>query len=313
MEIAFLTDVHLPLPATGPAALVRLPQRFGLRAFLNKRASGLLSWALRRSRRHRPEVLEAVMADLEGEPPDLVLVGGDLCHLALPEEFERTRAWLERLQRIAPVLLVPGNHDAYVAGAFEAHGHLWAPWTAGRVRREDWPWVRDLSDRGVVVIGLSTALSRPFGDAGGEIGAPQLARLEDALARFAGARLRIVLLHHPPHERASRHKLLDDRAALRALLARRGAELVLCGHLHRFETATLEGPHGPIPMVQGPSASQLDGRRPGGYVRLRPDPAAGSVLVEPRLVRDSVIRPEGTTVLPLPAAVPAALREATGP
>jgi len=312
VEIAFLTDLHLPLPAMGPTALLRLPRRFGLCAFANKRALGLLSWALRRSRRHQPRVLEAVLADLRAAPPDLVLVGGDLCNLALPWEFERARARLAHLASIAPVLAVFGNHDAYVPGALEAHGHLWAPWTAGCVRREDWPWVHDLPERGVVVIGLSTAVPRPFGDAGGEIGTAQLARLEEALGRFAGKRLRILLLHHPPHGRMSRHKLLADRGALLALLARRGAELVLCGHLHVFETGLLPGPRGPIPLVQGPSASQLDERRPGGYVRLRLEPAAGRIAVEARLFRDGGIRSCGVEAARLPEPVRGPLRETTG-
>lgn len=313
MEIAFLTDLHLPLPAGGPAALLRLPATFGPRAFANKRASGLLSWALRRSRRHRHEVLDAVLADIARDPPDLILVGGDLCNLALPEEFEAARELLERLDGIAPVRLVPGNHDAYVPGALETYGRLWAPWTEGRVVRDDWPWLCDLPQYGVAVIGLSTAVPRPWGDAGGEIGEAQLRRLEEALAAFAGERLRVVLLHHPPHERTSAHKRLADRRALLDLLARRGAELVLCGHLHRLETDGLPGPDGPVPLLQGPSASQLDERRPGGYLRLRLAAAPRRLVVEPRLFRDGALRAEGPFTPGPPAATVARTAEVAAP
>jgi 3',5'-cyclic AMP phosphodiesterase CpdA len=49
---------------------------------------------------------------------------------------------------------------------------------------------------------------------------------------------------------------LRDRGALVELLARTGADLVLHGHDHRDERATLAGPGGkPIPVVGAGSAS----------------------------------------------------------
>ena len=69
------------------------------------------------ARIHRSDVLEAIMRDLRSERPDHVAVTGDLVNIALPAEFEHARRWLEALGPPADVSLVPGNHDAYVAGA----------------------------------------------------------------------------------------------------------------------------------------------------------------------------------------------------
>ncbi len=269
VRIAHLTDIHLPLPVTGPAALLALPRRCGLAPFLGKRASGLLSWALRRSRRHRAALLAMVREDVAAFRPHLVLVTGDLVHLALAEEFAAARRWLEELARIAPVHLVPGNHDAYVAGALEAHGGSWVPWTHGRVAHGDYPWSAAVGP--LLLVGLSTAVPRPVGDAGGRLGAAQCARVRRLLAAATGT-VRILLLHHPPLPVGPRRRALDDREALAAVVREVGAELVLCGHEHRALEGTLAGPAGPVPVLAGPSASLAEPGGRGGWFALELDP-----------------------------------------
>ena len=44
---------------------------------------------------------------------------GDLVNLALDGEIEMARLWLETLGAPQDVSVVPGNHDAYVPGAFD--------------------------------------------------------------------------------------------------------------------------------------------------------------------------------------------------
>jgi 3',5'-cyclic AMP phosphodiesterase CpdA len=52
-----------------------------------------------------------------------------------------------------------------------------------------------------------------------------------------------------------RLKRLVDGAALRAVLARHGAELVIHGHDHEHSLIELPGPQRPIPVMGVPSAS----------------------------------------------------------
>jgi hypothetical protein len=52
-----------------------------------------------------------------------------------------------------------------------------------------------------------------------------------------------------------------DRAALRQVLARAGAELVLHGHARGARLESVSGPHGPIPVVCVPSSSALPNPR----------------------------------------------------
>jgi 3',5'-cyclic AMP phosphodiesterase CpdA len=253
LRIAHLTDLH----AT--------PARADLAALLGKRFFGWLSWQLRRRYAHQERVLEALLADLHAQAPDQIVVTGDLTNVAGEEEFPAARAWLERLGPPARVSLVPGNHDAYVPVPAERGVALWSDYIdsdgLGARSPGGFPTLRV---RGrLAMVGLCSAVPTPLFQAGGRVGAAQLERLEGLLARLGRDGLfRIVLIHHPPEAGVvSRRRELRDAAALRAVLARVGADLVLHGHTHRMRVGSLPGPAGPIPVVGARSASDV-GLRP---------------------------------------------------
>jgi 3',5'-cyclic AMP phosphodiesterase CpdA len=114
----------------------------------------------------------------------------------------------------------------------------------------------------------------------GRVGPEQVARLEALLPRLAG-HFRVVMVHHPPgRSRSGRFKRLTDAPALRAALARHGAELVLHGHDHVHALDWLPGPRGPIPALGVPSASAtpLAGHpvEPAAYNLYRIEGSAGA-------------------------------------
>jgi 3',5'-cyclic AMP phosphodiesterase CpdA len=158
---------------------------------------------------------------------------------------------------------VPGNHDAYVAVPHERSWALWREYMAsdGGPERDEFPALRVRGP--LALVGVCSAVTTPPFFATGAIGSAQLARLEDALTRLGeGPLCRVVLLHHPVTEGAvSARRALRDAAALRAVLARAGAELVLHGHGHRSMRGSVEGPRGPIPVVGVRSSSDV-GHRP---------------------------------------------------
>ena len=116
LTFAQLSDPHLSCPA---------PVRAG--DLLGKRALSYLSWRLVRRRRHRPDVLEALVEDLHAAQPDHVVVTGDLTHLGLPHEFEQARRWLDALVPAPALSVVPVNHDAYARSGWEQTVGTWAP------------------------------------------------------------------------------------------------------------------------------------------------------------------------------------------
>lgn len=242
-RFAHISDLHIP----------PLPQP-SLRQLAGKRFFGWLSWQKKRRHEHRAEVLEALKADLAAEPLDHVCVTGDLANISLPEEFRQAAAWLETLGDPNEISLVPGNHDAYVRVRARRGLDHWRPWMTGD-EDEGFPWRRRRG--GIDFIGLSSAVTTPVFFASGRLGRAQREALRSLLAEGAAAgQIRVLLIHHPPQAGAqSPRKHLSDAAALREVLAERGAELVLHGHMHRPVQASVPGPAGPIPVLGAGSGS----------------------------------------------------------
>jgi 3',5'-cyclic AMP phosphodiesterase CpdA len=257
LTLAHISDLHIgPLP------------RPGLRALAGKRATGFLSWRLKRSKIHRREVLEHLAEDLERQKPDHIAVTGDLVNIALPAEFIQARQFLQRIGTPDRVTVVPGNHDAYVSLPWAQAAGLWDAYMTGqrfdgrdgeRPPRDvrDFPFVRRIG--GAALIGVSTALPTVPFSAAGELGAEQLRRLDAILTTLgeAGA-FRIVLIHHPPFGGgAYKRKSLRDASALADVIARRGCELMLHGHTHMSQLGRMKGPETSIPVIGVPSASAV--------------------------------------------------------
>ena len=271
LTLAHLSDLHVtPVSIRRPSAL------------LNKRMLGALSWAFRRRRKYRADVLAALLDDLQTHAPDHVAITGDLTNLGLADEYADALTWLERLGGPRRVSLIPGNHDVYTS---ESAAYPWTYWgdylrnrpeaTNGRcgtdptptARAEEFPTLRVCGP--AAIVGVSTARATAPFLASGTIGPDQLQRLEAMLDRLAETRhCRVVLVHHPPTtEAAPARRRLTDAAAFRTVLKKTGAELVLHGHSHRTLTTTAPGPHGPIPVVgvRAASARSRQADRGAGY------------------------------------------------
>ena len=245
--LAHLSDPHLaPLPRPRPAEL------------LSKRGLGYLNWLRKRRGIHRAEVLAALVADLKGQTPDHIAVTGDLVNLSLSNEFAPALRWLGGLGNPRDVTVVPGNHDGYVRSAGTFAEHHWGDLMRGDIG-EGFPFVRR---RGALaLIGLSTSLPTPPLAATGRLHGDQLERLGEILAKLKSEHaFRAVLIHHPPTEGAHHFRRLTNAGALRDVLHRHGAELVLHGHHHESSLHWLPGPQLRVPVIGVPSASGAAGR-----------------------------------------------------
>lgn len=245
--LAHLSDPHLaPLPAPHWSEL------------LNKRVTGYINWQRRRRLIHDAGVLAKIVADLKAQQAGHIACTGDLTNIALPEEFARGRAWLERLGTPQHVSLVPGNHDAYVRRALAYAMREWGAYMSGD-DGGSFPYLRRRAP--LALIGLSTAVPTALGLATGRLGTNQLAALADILDALKRERLfRVVLIHHPPVSAARWYKLLVDAAALVRVIAEHGADLLLHGHDHLTMLNWLAGPNGTrVPAVGVPSASAAPG------------------------------------------------------
>jgi len=268
--LAHLSDLH--------AAPISAPH---LASLSFKQALGWLKWSWQRSRQHRPEVLEALVADLRRERPDHVAVTGDLTNVSLAEEFHAALQWLQHLGGPSLVSLVPGNHDAYVRARRTASWDYWAEYMESDPRGPaaagaSHPAGNDLAARfpsvrirgPLALVGVSSALPVGVFRANGKVGAQQREKLEHVLRDLVRANLcRVVLIHHPPtNVGLSSRRRLSDAGALRAVLERVGAELVLHGHTHKTSLTSLPGPATAIPVVGVRSSSAL-GHQPARWAQ----------------------------------------------
>jgi 3',5'-cyclic AMP phosphodiesterase CpdA len=248
--LAHLSDVHL----------ANMRKLFLLRNFSGKRIIGGFSWFLRRRHVHFNAVADAIQASIIASAPDHVALTGDLVNVAAWNEFPEAANWVARFGNPDALTFVPGNHDAYVP----------VPWARGLANLEPWmkpdryettgdnslfPFVR--LRRTVALIGLNSGLPQKYHLAAGTVGAQQLRDLGHVLSLLGQQGFyRVVLIHHPPLPGlAVARKALTDAAALKAVLAESGCELVLHGHNHRGMLNWLDTKNGMCPVIGAPSAS----------------------------------------------------------
>jgi Icc protein len=165
--------------------------------------------------------------------PSAVLLTGDLVHddpagyAALRERFADAGA---------PVHCLPGNHDDPADVASRLDG---APFVHDFARRYG-AWMFVMLD------------STIRGEHGGRLAAPELARLDAALAAQPDAHALVCLHHHPvPHGSAWLDELmLENAPEFFDVLTRRGnARAIAWGHTHQ----PFEGMHGRMRLMGTPS------------------------------------------------------------
>ncbi len=252
-RLAHISDVHLgPLPAVT------------YRDLASKRVIGYVNWQRNRRRFLHDGVIDMIAADIAANAPDHLAVTGDLVNLALDAEIAAARSWLVALGEPDEVSVVPGNHDAYVPGAFDKVCRSWGPWMTGDglaapVDRNQFPYMRVRGP--VALIGVSSArATAPFMASGffREVQAHRLAKLLDK----AGEQglFRVIMIHHPPVRGAvAQHKRLFGIGNFQKTVRKHGAELVLHGHSHDPSLNWIDGGKNRVPVVGVSAAGQAVG------------------------------------------------------
>jgi 3',5'-cyclic AMP phosphodiesterase CpdA len=249
------TLAHLSDPHVGPLPKVRLSE------LMSKRLTGYWNWHRGRHRVHHMPTLVAVMSDIVAQKPDHVALTGDLVNIGLPSEFPAAAQVLKPLGGPDFVSIVPGNHDVYVRGSYEAMEHSFGPFMRGDdLSRTEFPYMRVRN--GFALIGLCSGIPTAPLLASGALGDAQRRKFGEMLdAAGAGGMRRIVMIHHPPLATgATFGRGLRDAKAFEAVLRKHGAEMVLHGHNHSRSVHWLETRGKPaIPVIGVASASAVPG------------------------------------------------------
>jgi len=266
VRVVHLTDLHFHAP-------LRASQLLG------KRALGAANLVLRgRARQFGGASRGAVVDDVLGLAPALVVVTGDLTALATDAEFEAARRALQPLLDAYPVAVTAGNHDRYTRGSARARrmedhfqrwmcGGTWDP--ADRTWRDGGggadPGVVRFSVDGLDLWMVDTA--RPSAVSRGRVDRGQLDALSGELRRTTPGRRRLLGLHYPllgadgkPYRNASHGLVGVDR--LIEVIRQDPVDAVLHGHVHRWRAGAMAAVDGtPIPVFNGGSS----GLAPGGH------------------------------------------------
>jgi len=252
-RLAHISDAHLgPLPAVT------------YRDLASKRVIGYVNWHRNRRRFLHDGVIDMIAADISSIAPDHLAITGDLVNLALDGEIATARSWLTALGAPEDVSVVPGNHDAYVPGAFDKVCRSWGPWMTGDGQpaptdRHHFPYMRVKGK--VALIGVSSArATAPFMASGFFRGdqAHRLAKLLDEAAKQG--LFRVIMIHHPPVRGAvAAHKRLFGIGNFQKTVRKHGAELVLHGHSHDPSLNWIEGKERRVPVVGVSAAGQSAG------------------------------------------------------
>lgn len=231
-------------------------------SLLGKRLTGAANLLFNRGGNFPADVARALLADVNAQRPDHLVVSGDLSNLSYPGEFRLVDQLLQGADLPAEqITVVPGNHDCYTRGTlrrevFSAHLGRYL-----RGQRQPGPGAFPLLklQPGLAVLALDS--SRPSAPlmAVGTLGGRQL-----RLARWllgldeARRRFRLVVVHHPPLPTHTHwHNGLTDAEALLEVLREAGADLVVHGHIHRHSRGSVPGPDGEIPVISAGSGTWL--------------------------------------------------------
>jgi 3',5'-cyclic AMP phosphodiesterase CpdA len=204
-----------------------------------------------------PAVVSGLVDDLRNDPPDLVVISGDLTMGARRSEFRAARHFMESLR--APCLAVPGNHDITPYHLVERFLLPYARWREEISPQTEPSW----QDGRVAVLGLNTArrMAPHLDWSRGRVTGFRLRALVSRLEAVPPGLVRIVVAHHPllaPEGEVSRQIAGNATRALAAMAAQ-DVRLVLAGHLHRsYARLSAPGalPSGRAPLIlQGGSAT----------------------------------------------------------
>ncbi|HXG45291.1 MAG TPA: metallophosphoesterase [Gemmatimonadales bacterium] len=220
-------------------------------------------------------VLEETVPGLR---PDAIVVSGDLAQRARHGEFQAARRLLDGLGRVAPTLVIPGNHDVQWW-----RSPLGLCGSAPKYRKYRRYFGEDLTptlelERAVIASAL-TAHGLAWGSltldpndltVKGHLPRSEIRRVRHLLAQVPPDKARILVVHHNvlPGVLSRRWGLARPRLTQRRLAAL-DLDLVLCGHDHTEGAGDLGGKV--VVSTAGTHSVRTRGGRPSAFNLVRLD------------------------------------------
>lgn len=185
--------------------------------------------------RHDRAIVEALLASLNQNRPDLVIVSGDLTQRARRSEFAEARRFLDRIK--VPQLVIPGNHDVPL---FDFMARFLTPFRhyerhiglIGSV-------ASSYADDEIAVLALNTA--RRLTGKNGRVSWKQMDEIRRVFRDTPKRCFKILATHHPlgePEGGLGLELVHRSRPALLAI-SEAGVNALLSGHHHRASSGAI--------------------------------------------------------------------------
>ncbi|MDQ6611702.1 MAG: metallophosphoesterase [Gemmatimonadota bacterium] len=238
---------------------------------------------------HVPLHITALEAFVATQEFNAIVVSGDVSQRARAREFRKARDFLARLRNVAPLLVVPGNHDtAWWFGVL----NIGVPALIHFGYRKYISPVLEptLQVPGITVVGLNSSpgiqlhtLTKRPRDLSVR-GALKDSQLADAQTRFSGAPprdLKVLAVHHNivPGQLSQRWGLTRHEEML-DLIAASGADIVLSGHDHQEKAELVQRPRGNfLASTAGTLSNRSRGARESSFMIV--EASATTIAVTP--------------------------------
>lgn len=230
------------------------------------------------------ELVEAVEAQVPELGADAIVISGDVAQRARHGEFQRALALVQGFRRVAPVLVVPGNHDVqWWRSPFGLLGP--APRYAKYRRYFGADLGPVLEVPGAVIAGMVSAHGLSLGSltwnqrdltVKGHLPKAETERAARAFAAAPAEAVKVAVLHHNVlRGRLSQRMGLAHWKDAQARLDAIGADVVLCGHDHEEGAGDL--PRGTVISTAGTISTRSRGQRPCSFNVVTVDEGAVSV------------------------------------
>src|SRR3954452_19014601 len=151
-----------------------------------------------------PQIVEALIADLHAQKPDLMVISGDLTQRARAGQYQQAAEFLNRLP--TPQIVIPGNHDIPKFNVFArflsplANYHKY-------ITTDMYPVYEDAE---LMVVGLNSA--RSFTHKSGWLSVEQIEKARERFSTAPSETFKVLVTHHPfippprkPHADVIRH------------------------------------------------------------------------------------------------------------
>ncbi len=263
------------------------------------------------------QAVEELVPDLDAR---LIVLTGDLTLRARHGEFQAARAFMQELERTAPVLTIPGNHDV------QWWWRPFFPWSAHakyrKYARYFGPLLSPIMDfPEAVIVGANTSHGIAWGSltprlrdiaVKGHLPKSQIDRAREAFSAAGSERVRVLVVHHNVlrGELSQRMGLARWRQAQRRIVES-GADVVLCGHDHQEQADLLQ--ERVVISCAGTLSTRSRGNRPSVFNRVSVDDHAIHVEFFRWETSDGVFKRSDVHTFPRPrrlhdAPVPAGAR-----